>query len=609
MKTLRKSALTFTLLSMIALSGMPVSRLRSEFKNLNEVTEQSFNISVVKDDAVSVTNLPTSSTSGKRVDFSLTFDANTYAVDNVLVNDESPIHQGENNYSFLMPSESVVVTIVGDYVDATYGKHSITNLDADKNVVLVGLPDYAAAGDILKFSVDFGWNSGYSFNGNLSVFAVDDSGNRTPDGDVNVEFNAIDNTYRFTMPDSKVAIDVETVAKKFTITRDTKANANISTLKYSLDGGETYTSSSSSSLNLPFATKVQITLKSSDSLKPTSLKLKTSSGLMEVALDSGTLVGEFEMPASNVSFVIEGNVNYKKVTLNNTEHLTITLLTKNEDGTYTPSIDNEHCVPSDTIYFKVVSDDEDIIVNSVKVTYNGSSTITTTTVDASNNIYSFVMKNYDDVTITVTEKNVSLYKGKAFVGTFYGYNLYGSKYTVGQDATPIESYDTNINGSGEIYLGTSSTAKTTISSYTSTSDGGNDGIINLANGKDAIYTPNFILGCYNLGYNFSSNFNNDFLLATKRVDSSDTRSNYKFTVLWNKTNFLAVQSYRVDSDGNSTYIASLFVDFVNKEYYGENLAFELADGMTTISSNTSCFDVVVNGTIVGTVNNNSYAKA
>lgn len=609
MKTLRKSALTFTLLSMIALSGMPVSRLRSEFKNLNEVTEQSFNISVVKDDAVSVTNLPTSSTSGKRVDFSLTFDANTYAVDNVLVNDESPIHQGENNYSFLMPSESVVVTIVGDYVDATYGKHSITNLDADKNVVLVGLPAYAAAGDILEFSVDFGWNSGYSFNGNLSVFAVDDSGNRTPDGNVNVEFNAIDKTYRFTMPDSKVAIDVETVAKKFTITRDTKVNANISTLKYSLDGGETYTSSSSSSLNLPFATKVQITLKSSDSLVPTSLKLKTSSGLMEVGLDSGTLVGEFEMPASNVSFVIEGNVNYKKVTLNNTEHLTITLLTKNEDGTYTPSIDNEHCVPSDTIYFKVVSDDEDIIVNSVKVTYNGSSTITTTTVDASNNIYSFVMKNYNDVTITVTEKNVSLYKGKAFVGTFYGYNLYSSKYTVGQDATPIESYDTNINGSGEIYLGTSSTAKTTISSYTSTSDGGNDGIINLANGKDAIYTPNFILGCYNLGYNFSSNFNNDFLLATKRVDSSDTRSNYKFTVLWNKTNFLAVQSYRVDSDGNSTYIASLFVDFVNKEYYGENLAFELADGMTTISSNTSCFDVVVNGTIVGTVNNNSYAKA
>lgn len=604
MKTIKKSLLAVTLLSSTLGSGMPVIHASHTQNPAQETSASTFAISVIKDEAVQMTNLPTSATEGTRVDFSLSYDANHYLVENVLVNEEKPMRNGDN-YSFLMPAKEVTITILGTKIGEAIDVYPITNLDADKDVVLSGLPTTAKAGETLTFCVEFGWNSGYSFQNQLSIYTIDESGDRLDS--VEFQFLAADKTFQFTMPSHPVEIDVETVAKKFTITRDSLANENISSLKYSTDGGATYTSNSATSLNLLYGTKIQLTLKKSDALIPTSLKLKTNYGTLPVSLDPNTLVAEFDMPASPVSFLIEGDVNYKSVALDHTEHLTITLLDLQDDGTYSPLTDMDHLVPSKTVYFKVESIDEDYIVNTVKVTYNGSSTVTLTKVDDVNSIYSFVMKNYNDVTIHVTEKNVGLYKGKSFVGQFYGFNLYGSNTETGK--TCVSSYDMLINGAGEVYKGGTTATTLSIASLSSITPESQDGLIALSTGKDIIYTPNFLLSHYSLNNTFAGNYGNDMLLATKRINDEDARTNYTFTFLWNKGNFVAVQSYRVDSEGNSTYIASFFVDFVNKEYYGENLEFVLAEDTTTIATTTSTFDVRVNGIVIGTVSNNAYTKA
>lgn len=605
MKTIKKSLLAVTLLSSTLGSGMPIVHASHTQNPAQETSASTFAISVIKDEAVQMTNLPTSAAEGTRVDFSLSYDANHYLVESVLVNEEKPMRNGDN-YSFLMPAKEVTITILGTKIGEAIDVYPITNLDADKDVVLSGLPTTAKAGETLTFRVEFGWNSGYSFQNQLSIYTIDESGDRLDS--VEFQFLAADKTFQFTMPSHPVEIDVETVAKKFTITRDSLANENISSLKYSTDGGATYTSNSATSLNLLYGTKIQLTLKKSDALIPTSLKLQTNYGTLPVSLDPNTLVAEFDMPASPVSFLIEGDVNYKSVVLDHTEHLTITLLDLQDDGTYSPLTDMDHLVPSKTVYFKVESIDEDYIVNTVKVTYNGSSTVTLTKVDDVNSIYSFVMKNYNDVTIHVTEKNVGLYKGKSFVGQFYGFNLYGSTNT-GTEKTCVSSYDMLINGAGEVYKGGTTATTLSIASLSSITPESQDGLIALSTGKDIIYTPNFLLSHYSLNNTFANNYGNDMLLATKRINDEDTRTNYTFTFLWNKGNFVAVQSYRVDSEGNSTYIASFFVDFVNKEYYGENLEFVLAEDTTTIATTTSTFDIRVNGIVIGTVSNNAYTKA
>lgn len=607
MKVLKTGVLATLLLALTVGSGMHLVHAANEQKSLNEFSLSSFTIDVVKDDDVTIDELPATATVGTRVDFSLTYDTNTYRVDQVLVNDEKPIKNGGNSYSFRMPSKDVTITVIGESLLEDETSYAIHNLDADKNVVLQGLPMTAKADAVLTFSVQFGWNSPYSFNNHVTVFKVDEENNPVADGEVECTYNAANKTFTFIMPDHDVAVDVETVTKIFTLTIDSVAKANISTVKYSVDDGASYVSSSSSSLNLLYGTKVQVTLKNSDAMIVSGLSLKTNNGLVSVPVNDD-LMAEFEMPASSTSLVVEGEINYRSITLNPTDHISITILEKVNDE-YVPVTDLDHFIPNSTVYFKLESNDEDYIVSTYKVTYNGTTTIYASTVDSVNQIYSFTMKNSNnnDVTITVTEKNVGLYKGYPFVGQFYGYNLYGSTY-YGEQKTCNTAYSVLINGAGEIFKGTSTSASFYISSVTPMSDESKNGLINLSTGNDIVYTPNFVLTKYTIADKFSNNYGNDFLLATKRVDDSDTYSNYRLSHLWSKGEFLAVSSYRVDN-GVTTYLASMFVDFANQEVYGEELSFVLADGSTTFASTTATFDVVVNGVTIGTVSNNVYTKA
>ncbi len=557
----------------------------------------SFALTVIKDDAVTISELPASVKEGSRVDFTLTYDNASYRVDEVLINNESPI-VNNGAYSFKMPSQDVSIVIKGvSLIDVS---NSITNLDADKGIVLAGLPTKADPGTLLSFKVEFGWNSGYSFDNTVAIYHTD----ILNENKIEVAYDASSKEYSFTMPDAPIFVDVNEIAKKFTLTRDTDSNANISKVEYSVDGGETYTTSwSTSGLNLTYNALVRVTAKSSDALLPTALKITSLFGDQDIDLDATSLQASFTMPASNSTLFVTGVINYKSVTLEPAEHLAIVLLEKNEDGTYTERSGLDNIIPGTTVYFQVTSTSETYAMSKVTVTKDGSS-VSTTTVDGDAGIYSFKMPNSDAVVISATETEIK-FANAPFLGTYYGYNL----MSTGDDKTCSSSYGLRITNIGEVFKGTNTTPTTTIDTVTPASEGSNDGIIKLANGGEIIYTPNFVLGYYGITKTFANNFGGDYLLATRANDTSLTLSDYRISNLHNKNNFLAVSSYYLDADSNKVYIASLFVDFVNKEYYGDGVSFVLADGVEKFNTKTSTFDVKVNDTVIGTVSNNVYTKA
>ena len=113
-----------------------------------------------------------------------------------------------------------------------------------------------------------------------------------------------------------------------------------------------------------------------------------------------------------------------------------------------------------------------------------------------------------------------------------------------------------------------------------------------------IFTSKIVAYSYKAGQTFAANnLGSDLYLGVKSNQS--VTANYRFV----NAKFVALECVVED-----TVIARLFVDFVNDEFYGDNLTFNVTAG-TAINESSSTYDVVVNGVTIGTVTNNTYAKA
>lgn len=573
-----------------------------------DIEAATHSISVTSDEAVSVA-VPTSATSGTKVDISLTYDEEIYHVSGVSVNTMTPSQTSEKSYSFVMPDEDASITVVGNYLDPAYGKYIINNVNEDKGVVLTGADKYVAAGEVVSFKVEMNPTSVYSFTGVLTITAGEDP----------VSFTLVNDVYSFTMPANSVSITAEVEEKDFTITI---VNSETSYISYSsiksvetVDESEVltsvdyeyYSSTSTYTLFVKAGTVLRVQIKSTNSFASSGLKVIDALGNVTIYDDIVTVSSSnyvyFTMPGNNVTLETVKVPNYKAISVVNSEHLSITLKLKDGDN-YVDVVDNDHFIPDTTVYIFVSGlEDGDYGVNTIKVTYSTSSTATLTTVDAATGIYSFKMVNYDNVTVTVTEKNLSAFKGYSFVGSnYYGNNI----YVAGANTRKVSdsSYTVYVDGSGTMTKGTSKTY--TITSATTKTG---DGVATLSSGKDFCYSDNFVFGHYNFAYSLSNSFNKDYIVAVRSVDSSDTYSDYSFEyIVANDRTFIAVNAYRTVG-ADKTYIASMFFDATNKEFYGTGLSFVLKEGTTTIGSTTASFDVVVNDTTVGTVTSGKYAKA
>ena len=580
MKILNKSilAMTITSFSMAAIAVGGATFV------VASAADETHSISVVKDDVVTV-SAPSTAVGGARVDFSLDFDADSYAVESVSVNSEKPSKTSSNayTYSFMMPNEDVTIDVKGRslIVDTTY---EIVNLDDDKAIVLAGIADVAKEGDVVSFSVNMGWNSPYSFTGKVEVFTLDDENAKAEP----VAVTNDNGVYSFTMPAAKVGVDVEEVAKTYSIIKDTEPFTFIDKVEYSLDNGETWTRNYDYPFYVKFNTMIRVTLKGTDAANPTHLNVVTAFGETPIAIDENKQVS-FTMPSSNVRFTVTTAVNYVPVTITNTENITGAFLEKNEDNTFSPT-EATSFVPGETVYFQLtVADGVNVVPKNVAVKYDTTS-VTVTTVSDTEHIYSFVMVNKENVTISFEEKVPGPFAGASFVGNFYNINIYSNGV---KNASAVTTNMT-IDDEGQ----SSKTFKIESVNYKEGSSTEGIGVCTSTRSGEVIFSSNVLVYAYNSGKTFAAdNLGADMYFCVKSATSAYVDS------LFSK-NLLGAVEFSV----NDEVIARFFVDFVNDEFYGDNVTFNVTSG-DAFNSTSSTFDVVVNGVTVGTVANNAYTKA
>lgn len=580
MKILNKSilAMTITSFSMAAIAVGGATFV------VASAADETHSISVVKDDVVTV-SAPSTAVGGARVDFSLDFDADSYAVESVSVNSEKPSKTSSSayTYSFMMPNEDVTIDVKGRslVVDTTY---EIVNLDDDKAIVLAGIADVAKEGDVVSFSVNMGWNSPYSFTGKVEVFTLDDENAKAEP----VAVTNDNGVYSFTMPAAKVGVDVEEVAKTYSIIKDEVPFTYVDKVEYSLDNGETWTRNYSYPFYVKFNTMIRVTLKGTDAANPTHLNVVTAFGETPIAIDESKQAS-FTMPSSNVRFTVTTVVNYVPVTITNTENITGAFLEKNEDGTFSPAQATSF-VPGETVYFQLtVADGVNVVPKNVAVKYDTTS-VTVTTVSDTDHIYSFVMVNKENVTISFEEKVPGPFAGASFVGNFYNINIYSNGV---KNASAVTTNMT-IDDEGQ----SSKTFKIESVNYKEGSSTEGIGVCSSKRSGEVIFSSNVLVYAYNSGKTFAAdNLGADMYFCVKSATSAYVDS------LFSK-NLLGAVEFSV----NDEVIARFFVDFVNDEFYGDNVTFNVTSG-DAFNSTSSTFDVVVNGVTIGTVTNNTYTKA
>ncbi|MDY5668970.1 MAG: hypothetical protein SPF87_00720 [Bacilli bacterium] len=580
MKILNKSilAMTITSFSMAAIAVGGATFV------VASAADETHSISVVKDDVVTV-SAPSTAVGGARVDFSLDFDADSYAVESVSVNSEKPSKTSSSayTYSFMMPDEDVTIDVKGRslIVDTTY---EIVNLDDDKAIVLAGIADVAKEGDVVSFSVNMGWNSPYSFTGKVEVFTLDDENAKAEP----VAVTNDNGVYSFTMPAAKVGVDVEEVAKTYSIIKDTEPFTFIDKVEYSLDNGETWTRNYDYPFYVKFNTMIRVTLKGTDAANPTHLNVVTAFGETPIAVNESKQAS-FTMPSSNVRFTVTTAVNYVPVTITNTENITGAFLEKNEDNTFSPT-EATSFVPGETVYFQLtIADGVNVVPKNVAVKYDTTS-VTVTTVSDTEHIYSFVMVNKENVTISFEEKVPGPFAGASFVGNFYNINIYSNGV---KNASAVTTNMT-IDDEGQ----SSKTFKIESVNYKEGSTTEGIGVCSSKRSGEVIFSSNVLVYAYNSGKTFAAdNLGADMYFCVKSATSAYVDS------LFSK-NLLGAVEFSVDGK----MIARFFVDFVNDEFYGDNVTFNVTSG-DRFNSTSSTFDVVVNGVTVGTVANSAYTKA
>ena len=580
MKILNKSilAMTITSFSMAAIAVGGATFV------VASAADETHSISVVKDDVVTV-SAPSTAVGGARVDFSLDFDADSYAVESVSVNSEKPSKTSSSayTYSFMMPNEDVTIDVKGRslVVDTTY---EIVNLDDDKAIVLAGIADVAKEGDVVSFSVNMGWNSPYSFTGKVEVFTLDDENAKAEPVAV-INDNGV---YSFTMPAAKVGVDVEEVAKTFSIIKDDEPFTYVSKVEYSTDNGENWTRNYDYPFYVKFNTMIRVTLNETDAANPTHLNVVTAFGETPIAIDENKQAS-FTMPSSNVRFTVTAAANYVPVTITNTENITGAFLEKNEDGTFSPTQDTSF-VPGETVYFQLtVADGVNVVPKNVAVKYDTTS-VTVTTVSDTDHIYSFVMVNKENVTISFEEKVPGPFAGASFVGNFYNINIYSNGV---KNASAVTTNMT-IDDEGQ----SSKTFKIESVNYKEGSSTEGIGVCSSKRAGEVIFSSNVLVYAYNSGKTFAAdNLGADMYFCVKSATSAYVDS------LFSK-NLLGAVEFSV----NDEVIARFFVDFVNDEFYGDNVTFNVTSG-DAFNSTSSTFDVVVNGVTIGTVANSAYTKA
>ena len=529
-----------------------------------------YSISVVPSDDIEV-SVESKAQEGQVITVSLTYDSNDITILKVLANSVECGKRSQNEYYFEMPDQNVIISV--EYRNNNeYHKISmpvatsqaITLTDIDINQTF-------KEGSTIKTRVSV--TPGFNFHGDLKA-TVGLSGFNPYD--LEIETEVIDNEtyYSFVMPDDDVTITAETTRANFKVSYSEDDSNLIYSIRQHKVGADYDVNVNDDFIE--FGATVSVSLKNTDTLKAESLtipQLKTTFN------DLSNI--EFTMPAMNITFEVNSTDYLRDLIAVNSEHLTLSFYTTEDNITYTPvtgAVYNEY------VYVKVDGLSEDIDILSLEATYSGNETINLLDSEYKydDTYYRFKMPLEDDlgVTVTVVEKDLTKFADAPFLGTYLGRNIWRGSTTT--EALNSESYKAVIDGSGIFTL----SEGIILDSYD------DEAKIMTGHGLESDtaskeykirYTDKLLFSSY--GLSLDSDLDCDNIYAVKKENESDSDDSYTVTyeVIGDKATVL--QYYK---DGEP-YVGA-FVDAENDKAY-LNVRFDLLNETTSIIDKMAEYEI------------------
>lgn len=494
--------------------------------------------------------------------------------------------KSDNTASFKMLDEDVVVTVEAE--ELTYLLHDKT----EGLACLSGLPEKAFEGDLITFTVFT--KPGFTFLDKVVVY----QGEKDTDTFKEVPLTTTEAyKYQFVMPASEISVEVSTEATMYAITRG-KNSSNISYAK------NTVTNSTSSSLYASVGQIVEVGLKDTDTDKPTGISVNGVE--ITTPTEEGGSEFQFTMPSRPATIDVLTTPYYRPLKKVESEHLKLTFLSREEKVDETTNTKTftyteiTQSVAREDVYVRVTGVTEDFVVSSMEGNYktkysdSNSLTITKNTADENEaNLYTFRCPVSDDITVTVTEENLTAYKGQPFVGKYKFVELWNSGIKTGSLSSTAE-----IKSSGKLEA---TSGKPFTSSTISNHDAENKRLTLLKGSDNYFMTYEGDLGY--TPYSDDKVYQQD---AYFMVKDDGTTLTYKSNIFGQKTagtTYFAVEIFTKENDVE-TFKNGFFVDFTdeaNPKLF-MNVTFEFTKG-SFVSDKNAEYKVKKGDTVVADVAN------
>ena len=537
---------------------------------------------------------------GEVVEVTLEYDETALTIQFVMAGTMFCGQKSNKVYYFVMPDGDIEIL-----VGASQGvNHGVVNISEHANVLL---PDECVSGAAVSFS--FTIDLGYDFD---DIEILDADGNAIAWAFDEEEPNMVN----FNMPASAVSVNVKTTVGFFEIA-SSKEDKNIYEIAYENEGEFVRSTDG----HFPFGARIRVLMKDTDEEKFSRLSL---SGIGQFTREEGTVEGNylayyFNMPARKVGLTVEKQDLLHEIVVNKDQaaHFNFSFYTKDEDGNYIPvdgaKLYTEAYVKAELIEGFTAADYE---ISSLKIeyktyTYNESS-LSTNTRDLlkssswttglnEDGYYGFklsvstaehMMLEGEDakVTLTAVEKDLQIWKGKSWLGSYIGLEVgssHGDKLT--------NSINVTIDGAGE-YKGRSGP-------FLITADDVDNKVVTMStigastpDTKKFAYGENLIL-THDYPQDTVLGTSADWLVAVKKASADDADAEYTvkaehFGVNDNANIYGAVQFFH-----NGEAYANAFIDYTGGKYYIDGVTFNFRSGNYVTDDNVN-YDVVVNGVTI-----------
>ena len=524
---------------------------------------------------VTITTSVSSAKVGTKVDVTLTYDKTALTVGAVTaVGAENTITLGTSGdtYYFYMPNYDVEINVATSPI---LTKYAVKN--GNTAAVLDTVGAYVAGETV---NIPFTLKPGYNFEGCTVTTDPFD-----PADAATIESSVADGVITFVMPSENVVVSVLTSAATFAITKnDTYSHIN------SIKADDKTISIANGSYYVNYGTAVTVFFYSSTSstnekYHPVSVTIPELDVTIPVENDKV----QFAMPHFNITLNVNAEATLRNVAFVGSEHLTPVLYEKVDD-TYVATATNAG-IYNNTYYVKVNSTNiEQYQVYTIAGSYysQGSSYSSTLTLTLNaDGYYEFTMPKVDlskTLTITVTEKDMTLFAGQSFVGTYVGLNSCDSSAKTSWG----NSYGFTIDSAGIVTKGSTLTPFTSYDANTGL-------LTNSDKSNAAMVAGNFVFAQYNFGNN--APIGNDIVIGYK-LQEGDTSTTYTVN------NFSFNEKYHVITVfKEGVLVSSLFLD-VAKQLVFLNPTLEFTAG-TYVSDSTATYTVAKDGVLYYSVTNRS----